>query len=52
MKQDRNSYLIQEKQEFNSAIPRFSMYLFDKIKKILKKHSTSPKIQELYSVML
>ena len=44
MKQDN---IIQEKQEFILAITRFSTYLFNKIKKILKKHSTSPKIQEL-----
>jgi len=44
MKQDKK---IQEKQEFNSAIPRFGMYLFNKIKKILKKLLANPKIQKL-----
>jgi hypothetical protein len=44
MKQDKK---IQEKQEFNSAISRFGMYLFGKIKKILKKLLANPKIQKL-----
>jgi len=39
--------IIQQKQEFNTAIQRFGMYLFIKIKKIFKKISANPKIQRL-----
>jgi hypothetical protein len=39
--------IIQQKQEFNTAIQRFGMYLFIKIYKIFKKNSANPKIQRL-----
>jgi len=40
----KQAKIIHEKQEFDSTIPRFGMYLFKKIKKIFKKLSVNPKI--------
>ena len=43
----KQAKIIQEKQKFNSTIPRFGMYLFKKIKKIFKKLSVNTKIHGL-----